>query len=208
MPEPTTDQSTKERLPWDRQEGEPAKAYSHFVSYRDAGRGRTVYEVADKVKKARGYLYQLSRNWKWIRRAEAWDHEQDRIFAEKMADRRRRSAETTLAIVGAARAKLVERLQSIDMRTLTPSQWMQWFEALTRIEREAMGQPGTVVGHTGIDGGPIEAKIEGLTDDQRKAYLLKLVAEAQQRGGLRQGDDDEDDPPQPPMTEHGSSSGP
>lgn len=212
MAEPATDQSRKERLPWDRLEGEPPKAYQHFAAYRDRGRGRTIYDVADTLKRARGYLYQLSRDWQWVRRAEAWDRELDRVFAEKMADRRRRSAENTLLIVGAARNKLVERLQTLNPNDLSASQWIQWFEALTRIEREAMGQPGSVVAHTGVDGGPIQARIEGLTDAERRAYLLKLVAEAQSRGGLSESSGDEEDEEEgstePPMTEHGSTSGP
>lgn len=214
MAEPETDRTRRERMPWDRMDGEPPKAYQHFTTYREAGRGRTIYDIADRLKRARGYLYQLSRDWQWVKRAEAWDRELDRVFAEKMADRRRRSAETTLSIVSIARQKLVERLQNIEIAQLTPTQWLQWFEALTRVEREAMGQPGTVVGHTGIDGGPIQTKIDGLTDAERKAYLAKLVAEAQSRGGLNEMSGDEEageegeGSPEPPMTEHGSTSGP
>lgn len=211
MPEPTTDGSTKARLPWDRTEGEPAKAYSHFVKYRDSGRERTVYAVADEVKKARGYLYQLSRRWNWIRRAEAWDHEQDRVFAQKMADRRRKSAEMGLAVIGAARAKLVERLSTLDVTKLTPADWIRWFEVLTKLERDLMGQPSTIVGHTGSDGGPITALVGEMSDEERKQYLVKLVAEAQSRTGLGSGsdaDEEEDGPTDPPTEESGEASGP
>lgn len=207
MPEPLVDGSRKARLPWDQQEKEPPKAYQHFVAYRDAGRGRTIYDLADRLHRARGYLYQLSRDWKWVRRAEAWDHEQDRIFAEKMADRRKHAAQNALLIIGAARTKLVERLQTMDVSSITPTQWIQWFEVLFRVEREAMGQPSTTVAHTGADGGPIQAQVEGLTDEARKQFFAALIAEAQSRAGLVTAEDDEPHPA-PPMTEHGSTVAP
>jgi hypothetical protein len=181
-----------EGQPWDRHEGEPARAYSLFVMYRDLGRTRTVQELADKVNRSRGYLNQICAKWLWVKRAEAWDHEADRLFSAKMLDRRLTSAEITLGIVSAARSKLVAALQALDPTKLTAGEIMRWFEVLTKVERETMGLPGTVVGHTGSDGGDVKVRVEELDDEARRAFLVKLIAEANSRAGLV-GEADVDD---------------
>lgn len=181
MPEPTMADTRRRQYPWERADGETEVQYASFVTYRDMGRVRTVAKVAEQLNRSRDYLYQLSRKHAWTRRAEAWDREQDREFNERVADRRRDMAIRTLAMVSSARIKLAQAIQNLDPGKLTPSECIRWFEVLVRIERETLGLPGQVMGHTGAEGGPIEMEMSTLTDEQRKEYLLRLVAEAQAR---------------------------
>jgi hypothetical protein len=86
--------SEPEILPWDRQHREPEKAYGYFALDRDLGRTRTVAKVAEQVHKSRDYLHKLATTWKWVQRAQAWDREEDRLYAESLAEQRRPAVRT------------------------------------------------------------------------------------------------------------------
>lgn len=189
MSEPAT-------LPWDRQPREPEKAYAYFGIYRDLGRTRTVAKVAAEVHKSRDYLHKLASTWRWVQRAQAFDREQDRLYGEGLAERRRDMADRHARIASALQAKIVARLQSLDASRLTPGDIARWLEVATRIERLALGLPDSTTAHTGPDGGPIQAEVNGMSEEQRAEFFQRLIAEAQSRAGLTDqgsGDGPDDD---------------
>ena len=59
------------------QPGEPKRAYGYFGVYRDLGMKRTIQKAAEKCEVQVSYLTNLSANWKWVRRADQWDAEQE-----------------------------------------------------------------------------------------------------------------------------------
>lgn len=61
--------------PWERQPGEPDKAYSKFGFYLQLGSGRTLGKVADAFGISEGRVRELSARWRWAVRAAAWDAE-------------------------------------------------------------------------------------------------------------------------------------
>lgn len=181
-------------LPWDRQDDEPEKAYSYFALYRDLGRTRTVAKVAAEVHKSRDYLHKLASTWRWVQRAQAWDREQDRLYSEGLAERRRDMAERHARIASALQAKIVARLQSLDPAKLTPNDIARWLEVATRVERLALGLPDSTTAHTGPDGGPIQAEVSQMSEEQRAEFFRALIAEAQSRAGLSSPDSGDDGP--------------
>lgn len=184
-------------LAWDRQAKEPEKAYAYFALYRDLGRTRTVAKVAAEVNRSRDYLHKLASTWQWVRRAQAFDREGDRIYAESLAERRRDMADRHARIASALQAKIVARLQSLDASKLTPGDVARWLEVATRVERLALGLPDSTTAHTGPDGGPIQAEVSGMTEEQRAEFFRALMAEAQSRAGMaepKRPDEDGDDP--------------
>lgn len=183
MAEPRMDDTRQRRYAWDRLAGESQTVYALFETYRMMGRVRTVAKVADEAGKTRDYCWKLSRTHQWARRVEAWDHEQDRLFSEKLTDRRLQLAEHTLGMLAVARNKLAQRLQTIDPEDLSPTQWLQWMDTIVRLERETVGLPSQTVGMTGSQGGPIEQEIRGLTDEERERLLTRLANEALRRVG-------------------------
>ncbi|MBM0228227.1 hypothetical protein [Micromonospora sp. ATA51] len=194
--------SEPEILPWDRQHREPEKAYGYFVLYRDLGRTRTVAKVAEQVHKSRDYLHKLATTWKWVQRAQAWDREEDRLYAEGLAEQRRDMARRHARVASALQAKLVARLQTLDASKLSPGDVARWLEVSTRVERLALGLPDSATAHTGPDGGPIRAEVEQMTEQQRADFFRALMAEAAARAGQANpaaepddpgGDDDEDE---------------
>lgn len=186
--------SEPEILPWDRQHREPEKAYAYFVLYRDLGRTRTVAKVATEVHKSRDYLHKLASTWKWVQRAQTWDREEDRLYAEGLAVQRRDMARRHARIASALQAKLVTRLQSLDASKLGPGDIARWLEVATRVERLALGLPDSTTAHTGPDGGPIRAEVDQMSEQQRGDFFRALMAEAAARAGQADAVGDADDP--------------
>ncbi|WDZ84048.1 hypothetical protein [Micromonospora cathayae] len=175
--------SEPEILPWDRQRGEPERAYGYFAVYRDFGRTRSVAKVATEVHKSREYLHKLATKWRWVQRAQAWDREEDRLYAEGLAEQRRDMARRHARIASALQGKIVARLQSLDASKLSPGDIARWLEVATRVERLALGLPDSTTAHTGPDGGPIRAEVEQMTEQQRADFFRALMAEAAARAG-------------------------
>lgn len=76
-----------ERQPWERQEGEGAKAFSAFCIYRDMGAKRSLRKTAQAYyeRKSRVNLGQVERwsvKYRWVERAPTWDDHCDRIRRE------------------------------------------------------------------------------------------------------------------------------
>lgn len=59
--------------PWDRQEGEGAKAYEAFCIYKDLGKGRSLPKVSQKLAKSLTIIKKWSFTHNWKTRADAWD---------------------------------------------------------------------------------------------------------------------------------------
>jgi hypothetical protein len=128
-----------------------------------------------------------------VQRTQAFDREQDRIYSEGLAERRRDMADRHARIAGALQAKIVARLQALDASKLTPADISRWLEVATRVERLALGLPDSTTAHTGPDGGPIQAEVTAMPEDQRAAFFRALISEAQARAGLTSGDGQPDD---------------
>lgn len=59
--------------PWDRQEGEGAKAYEAFCIYRDLGKSRSYPKVTQKLPKSLTIIKRWANANNWKTRADAWD---------------------------------------------------------------------------------------------------------------------------------------
>ena len=175
--------STEEEFPdlWERQPGETSKQYDQFCVYRDLGRSRTMAKVAEMLAKAPGWIRTVAARLDWVRRAHAWDREQDRMFSMSLIDRRRDMSERHARLATAFQNKIVQRLQTLDVAKMSAADLARWLEVATKLERQALGAPTEHVQHTGPDGGPVE--VAHLTDDQRRARLAELSAEVQRRLG-------------------------
>lgn len=162
---------------WDRQPGEPAKGYSHFVVFRDEGRARQVKQVAEKVKLSIGYLWKLSHEWGWTERAAAWDRAQDDAFRKRMVDSRRELAERELRIARTMTNKVAQRLQSMDVEKMSTADLIRMAEVAVKIERLAVGEPTDRSEQTHLHG----ALPEGATEQERRERMAELRRELDAR---------------------------
>ena len=95
--------------PWERQEGESAKAFEAFCIYRDLGINRSIAKVVQELGKSKALLERWSANHDWVERAAQWDAEQDRVVRQQQLDdikkMRKRHADLAEAmLIKAARA--------------------------------------------------------------------------------------------------------
>ncbi|MEU8387512.1 hypothetical protein [Micromonospora sp. NPDC048843] len=131
--------------------------------YRYLGRTRTAAKVATEVNKSRDYLHKLASIWKWVQRAQTWDRDEDRLYAEGLAEQRRNMARRQARIASTLQATLVTRLQALDASKLGPGDIARWLEVATRVERLALGLPDSTTAHTGPDGRPIRAEVDQMS---------------------------------------------
>ena len=85
---------------WEKRKTETMRAFDAFVLYRDMGPRRTLLLVSKEIKKHPRQCEQWSAKHAWIKRAEAWDGEQDRVgrLAELKEIEKMRKRQTQLAL--------------------------------------------------------------------------------------------------------------
>src|SRR6266542_6115132 len=76
--------------PWERQVGEPDRAWRAFRVYRDLGPGvRSLSRVGKELGVTRQNVDKMAARHGWRERVEAYDREQDRIESAELEETRR-----------------------------------------------------------------------------------------------------------------------
>lgn len=185
-----------DRKAWDRQPGETAQAFEGFAMYRDLGEARSLAKVRQGLGKSRALVEKWSRVWCWVLRVESWEVEQDRRAQRKASDEilamRQRHADAGVALM----AKAVERLQAVDVNTLTPTQVAAWMATGAQLEARARGDgeftpppPAAAPGVLSMPPGTMVVTPEmlrGMSDDELD--VIERVA-ARGRGAAEPGTD-------------------
>lgn len=123
--------------PWERQDGESAKAYQAFCKYLDMGEKRSIRAVAQQLGKSATLMARWSSTWHWPDRVAEYEADLRRLAykkaqndAEKMAKRHINIAlkmqEKALAALNATKP---EYIQVRDMITL--------LREATKLERDS-----------------------------------------------------------------------
>lgn len=131
--------------PWERQEGESAKAYEAFSEYRDMKADRSLAKVGQKLGKSKTMMEKWSKKFDWVARAEAWDLEEDRLtrvaLTKDIGAMRRRHADIAKAmLVKAARA-----LTKIPDDEIKASDISRMVDIASKLERISKGDVGEVI---------------------------------------------------------------
>lgn len=140
--------------PWERQPGEPAKAYAAFCLYRDMpAHARSLRAVADRLygsgtaskrRRTPGQLFKWSTRWRWVERAAAWDDEQDRQARQAQLRAVQEMRERHVREAMALQRKALERLQRMDPEELSPKDVLWYFVEAAKLERLSRGEPDTI----------------------------------------------------------------
>lgn len=158
-----------DRDAWDRQRGEPRKAYAAFTTYRDAGpsrrsyaqTARTHYDLptdppADIPAGKRRQIERWASRWQWGVRVDDWDADQERRrraaqeeAIREMADRHARAA-TGLVAAGIRRLRgdPEQNVVRLDLNELTARDVLALVTEGAKLERLSRGEPGESVDHT------------------------------------------------------------
>jgi hypothetical protein len=102
---------------WDRQKGEPEKAFQTFTLYREMGHPRSVKRLAKQLGRRAHRRFELwSAKWDWPKRAEAYDDELDRRYQASTAGEIERMAKRHKAIAQRLQWISNEELIAIENR--------------------------------------------------------------------------------------------
>lgn len=137
------------REPWDRQLGEPKRAYAYFCAYRDLGLSRTLQAAAAKGQVKVGYLGKLSSRWKWVHRADQWDawqeKERNRAARRKAVLEARLEARVVSDLLKAAAIaghRLLKEVASEDTR-VSARMTLELAETALKLRRLLVSAPAT-----------------------------------------------------------------
>lgn len=135
--------------PWERLESEGTKPYEAFAIYRDMGRERSLSKVAEQLQKSDTLIGRWSRTHDWVKRAAAWDDEQDRIAreiaqkeqAEEIKKMRKRHSALAKKMLDTAE----EVLAAIPRNEIKASDISRMVDVASKLERISRGDAGEIV---------------------------------------------------------------
>jgi hypothetical protein len=129
---------------WERQPGEPDRAYIMFLAYRDMGLGRSLRKLCAAeignapAKQVAGNVKKWSSAWNWPARALAWDA---MLAAERSAEvyaERVRFADFQVRVAWLALSKAAAAIQNVELSELTPNQAVAMADAAIKWGRLAL----------------------------------------------------------------------
>jgi hypothetical protein len=189
---------------WERQEGESARAFEGFATYRDLGPARSLAAVGQALGKTKAACEPWSSRWGWVERAAAWDDEADRLLrerdlAERAQARRQMLAEharvgQTLVQIGADVLAVYdvsnpESGEAAEARiaALSASDAARLVATGAKLERLARGEPNERVGMREAMAwvaGFVEVALAHLPLEAQEAFLLDVDARLGVGNGL------------------------
>ena len=188
-----------DREPWDRQNGESNRQYSRFIAFRDLGRMRTLKQAVEMLhgvgdtSVAYRTLMQYAYEYRWTERAESWDFAQDRLEAARLLQMRREMHSRHRRLASGLMAKAVQALTALQPSDMSPRDIVAFVKQGADIEGRALGEPTSLVQHTGPGGGPIAVDdMSHLSAADRAARLNAIAAELARRAASSATSDDDD----------------
>ncbi len=186
-----------ELQPWHQQPYETTTAYRAFVTYRDIEPSlRSLPRVASELGKGISLIKRWSSRWSWVKRAEAWDAEEDKRLRLSRIEAKRKMDEEHLRIACSGRNKAVQALAKVDPDDLNFSQLTQWLDLWMRWERLIIGEPGTIKElRTNIEQRRALAAAQDWDIEKEMEKLMPIVEELYREGGLEPLEELDDDSP-------------
>lgn len=104
---------------WERREKESPKAYEAFCVYKDLGRGRSLSEVSEKLRKSYALIRRWAKAYEWQKRADAWDNSISDKVIEKVSDSYAQMLELQINIGRMMQAKGTKAIQNMNFSEVT-----------------------------------------------------------------------------------------
>lgn len=139
--------------PWERQPGEPLRAYRLFTLYRDMPpEERSYLRVTQVLDASRGkkvtrtqpspYIREIGRKWRWVERALAWDEEVDRRRREAALRAAEEMARRHVALLQNVQLIAAERLHAMKPEELSVNEVLRYLLESMRMERTIVQEEG------------------------------------------------------------------
>ena len=138
--------------PWAQQPEESAQAFQAFAAYRDMGPKRSTAKVAQKLSKSKALMDRWSSRWRWVRRTEMYDLEQERQYQIDLREQRREMAKRHAQQAGNLQAVAIKVLKKkfgddfskITAKSLSNGELLRFILDAAKAERTALGEPETI----------------------------------------------------------------
>ncbi|KAB2328944.1 hypothetical protein F7731_23615 [Cytobacillus depressus] len=161
--------SKKQNLaPYERREGESAKAFEAFVKYRNMGIERSLTKVSQELGKSTTLLSRWSSQWDWVERVKAYDMEMDRQALMQEEKKRKEMVKRHAALATSFQSKVLERVRNLNPAELSTNDLIRWFEISVKIERLSRGEPTDISSHE--HGGEVSQKHEHSFEEDIEKY--------------------------------------
>lgn len=163
---------------WERQPGEPGKAYAKFTIYRDLGSARSIPKALAKMGKPSanpGYWQTIAARWNWTARCESYDAHVDaevrKANLQEIVEMNKRQA----AIAANVQARLIQTLQSIRWDQVSAIEAARLLDVAVKVERLARGAE---TARTATEySGAVRIEPRAMTpEERRKAIVEELMA--------------------------------
>ncbi len=185
-------------LTWERQRGEPERAYALFDRYLSLGPTRSLPKLSRSSSRAVSYLKKLSSRWHWQRRAASWQQHlllssQPPQEGDEGAQLRARQLKDAQVLQQLARAQLTRWIRRDPQgrvwlrKQLTPHQVARFWQTGFHLEQELLPPP--------LDDRPppIEPQSDEADESDEEASqpalsvrdALKRLARALRKAGMR-----------------------
>ena len=135
--------------PWERQQGETSRAYEAFAAYRDMGPDRSQAKLSRKLGKNARTIADWSTRYEWVKRAEAWDAEQDRISRKEQIDEIKKMRKRHADLASAMLVKAARALQRIPEDEIKATDVSRMVDTAAKLERISRGDVGDVIEERG-----------------------------------------------------------
>lgn len=131
--------------PWERQEGETARAFEAFCKYRDMGPDRSLRKVVQALNKNLTTIAEWSSKYDWVKRVASWDAEQDRIARQQQLQDIKKMRKRHAALASTMLIKAATALQQLPPEEISASEISRMVDIASKLERISRGDVGEVI---------------------------------------------------------------
>lgn len=160
--------------PWERQEGESAKAFEAFTIYAGLGADRSLRAVAQQLGKSKTLMDRWSSTYGWVARAAEYDADLQRKAHAEAVKKARKMNDRHIGIALKMQEKALEALAKTPAESINTKVLVSMLREATKLERESRAE---IVRET-------EHKIEA------ESTLVDVIAEAWERRRNGEGSDE------------------
>lgn len=165
--------------PWQQLQNESDEAYEAFSTYMSMGVKRSLVKVAQQLGKNEQLISRWSSRWSWTERIRAHTNYLDKKRLDEELEAYIEMRLRHLKVSDQFLDALIERLETIDVNELSPSDMAKWFDIAVKVGNLAMGKPTEnikqdIKAHVGVDHETVKSII---MNERAAALAAELFAE-------------------------------
>lgn len=123
--------------PWERQDGESAKAYQAFCKYLDMGEKRSIRAVAQQLGKSATLMARWSSTWHWPDRVAKYEADLRRLAYKKAQNDAEKMAKRHINIALKMQEKALAALNATEPEYIQVRDMITLLREATKLERDS-----------------------------------------------------------------------